>query len=85
MKIEWNELKNRRLKQTRGASFQEIMASELVTIKIHPKREHQNLMYYWYKNYIWTVPFVIKQDKVFLKTLYPNRKFTQKYLRGELR
>lgn len=32
------------------------------------------------KSYCWAVPCVIANDKVFLKTIYPSRKLTKKYL-----
>jgi len=34
----------------------------------------------WYKKYIWIVPFVRDEDgTIFLKTLYPSRKYTKIY------
>jgi hypothetical protein len=32
-----------------------------------------------YKNYVWLVPFVQNGDEMFLKTLYPSRKYTKVY------
>ena len=78
--IRWNALKSKRLKRTRGVSFEEIIKADLVDIADHSKREHQKIFVYEYKNYLWAVPFVIQEDGgIFLKTLYPDRKLMKKY------
>ena len=80
----WNLVKSKRLKRTRGVSFEEIIQSKLIGIKAHPKREQQNIMLFEYKSYIWVVPYVKQGDAVFLKTLFPSRKYTKMRKRGEL-
>ncbi len=77
--IRWSPLKSKRLKRTRGVSFEEIITAKLVDIKDNPARENQRMMLFEYKNYIWLVPFVQKGDEIFLKTLYPSRKYTKLY------
>ena len=77
--IRWSHLKSERLKRTRGVSFGEIIAAELVGVKRHPRREGQNIMLFKYKGYIWIVPYVETEDHIFLKTLYPSRKYTKIY------
>lgn len=79
--IKWNLLKSERLKQTRGVSFEEIITAKLVDIKVHPQKEHQRIMLFDYKNYIWVVPFVETDEQIFLKTLYPSRKYTKIFKR----
>lgn len=32
--------------------------------------------------YAYSVPFIEDEEKIFLKTIYPSRKFTKKYLKG---
>jgi len=83
--IRWSVLKTRRLKRVRGVSFEEIVASELITVRKHPAREKQYIMFFKYKGYIWMVPFVEDNDHIFLKTLYPSRKYTRMHKRGELK
>jgi len=83
--IKWSHIKNERLKRTRGASFEEIIASKLVSVKRHPQKEGQNIMLFKYKGYIWIVPYIEEKDYIFLKTLYPSRKYTKIYKKGELR
>ena len=77
--IIWNELKSRRLKLTRGASFEELLKGKLVGIGKNPARINQRVYFIEYKNYIWAVPFVISEAHIFLKTLYPSRKHTKIY------
>ena len=83
--IRWSQLKSERLKKTRGVSFEEIISSELIAVKAHHKRLDQNIMFFELKGYIWIVPYVEEKDYIFLKTLYPSRKFTKLYRKGELK
>ena len=82
--VKWNDLKNRKLKNTRGVSFEDILSSKFIGLFEHPKRKHQFLLLYEYKNYVWVVPCIINRKNIFLKTLYPSRKFTRKYKKGEI-
>lgn len=77
--IKWSPLKSERLKRTRGVSFEEIMTAELVGVKRHPKKEDQNIMLFNYKGYIWIVPHIEEKEHIYLKTLYPSRKYTKIY------
>lgn len=85
MAIRWDPLKNAWLRRTRGVSFEEILRATFVTIEEHPKRPHQKLMLFELDDYIWTVPYVRSGDDVFLKTIFPSRMYTKKWIRGELR
>jgi hypothetical protein len=83
--IKWNELKSERLKKTRGASFEDILKGKLLGVKKHPAKKHQDIMLFEYRKYIWLVPFVReKNGNIFLKTLYPSRKYTKLYKDGKL-
>ncbi len=77
--FKWNPLKSKRLKRTRGVSFEEIAKAKLVGIKDHLSRENQRIMLFEHKGYIWLVPFVENEDGIFLKTLYASRKYTKIY------
>ena len=85
MSIRWNLIKNKWLKRTRGVSFEEILAARFITIEEHPKRAHQKLMLFELDGYIWTVPYVRTKNDIFLKTLFPSRMYTKKWIRGELK
>lgn len=82
--LRWNLLKSERLKKTRGASFEEIIQSKLIAVKRHPKKAHQHVLLFEHRGYVWVVPYVLTGDAIFLKTLYPSRKYTKLYKRGEL-
>ncbi len=85
MSIRWDPLKNGWLKRTRGVSFEEILAARFVATEEHPKRAHQKLMLFELKGYIWAVPYVMTKNEIFLKTLFPSRMYTKKWIRGELK
>jgi len=80
----WNALKSVRLKRIRGLSFEDIFKARYIGTEKHPNREHQKLMLFEYKGQVWAVPFVEDEKELFLKTLYPSRKYTKLYQRGEL-
>jgi len=50
----------------------------------NPSRSHQKVLIYRHKNYTWAVPFVFDGDGVFLKTIYPSRKYKKLYEKGKL-
>ena len=77
--IRWNTLKNERLKKTRGLNFKEILQRRLVDIIKHPANPHQRLLLFEHKSYIWIVPCLWTEEGLFLKTLYPSRKYTKIY------
>lgn len=83
--VRWSALKSERLKRTRGAGFEDIMAAELIAVKRHHRREAQPIMLFRHKGYIWVVPYVEEKDYIFLKTLYPSRKYTKLYKKGVLK
>lgn len=82
--LRWSLLKSERLKKTRGASFEELAQSQLIAVKRHPAKAHQHLMLFEHRGYVWVVPSVMSGNEIFLKTLYPSRKYTALYKRGEL-
>jgi hypothetical protein len=83
--IKWNLLKNERLKSTRGVSFEDIIRAKLIDVKKHQSKKNQYIMLFEYKRYIWVVPYVFEKDYIFLKTLFPSRKYTKEYLKRRKR
>jgi hypothetical protein len=77
--IRWNALKSKWLKLTRGVSFEEIIHAKFLGIENHPSRNNQGVLVYEYKGYVWVVPFVFEAGGIFLKTIYPSRKFKKIY------
>lgn len=76
------------MKKERKISF-EIIVSCLHEGKMLDKIVHTNSEKYpnqfifiiEYENYAYLVPFVEDEEKVFLKTIIPSRKATEKYIR----
>ena len=82
--IQWDQAKNDRLKSERGASFEEIVLWRLLAVIVHPQRPAQRIILLLQGDYVWAVPCVVGETNVFLKTLFPNRKYTRLWLKGEL-
>lgn len=83
----WDEDKNNHLKETRNISFEEILLSisnnKLLEILEHPNKEkypNQKMFIVEVGDYAYIVPFVEDEEKYFLKTIYPSREATKKYL-----
>jgi hypothetical protein len=75
----WNEDKNKFLKQERGVSFEEILDSKFIGAERHPTRKNQMVLKFEYKKYIWIIPCVIEDKFIFLKTIFPSRKYTKMF------
>lgn len=87
MYFDWNERKNEKLREERDVSFEEVVDAindgGLLETLDHPNQgKHPNQKIYVVKigTYVYHVPFVFDQEKIFLKTIYPSRKATKKYL-----
>ena len=85
--IDWNAAKNEILKAERVISFEEVMDAfledGLIDVIEHPnpaKYSHQKMMILNVSDYIYLVPYVEDEEKIFLKTIIPSRKATQHYL-----
>jgi len=80
--VKWNALKNVRLKLTRRVTFQKIVSADLLGLGNNPSRSHQRVLIYRHKSYTWVVPFVFDGKGIFLKTIYPSRKYKKLYEKG---
>lgn len=80
--IKWNLQKSEGLKAMRGVSFEELLQGNLIGVKQHPNKSHQHILLFEFKGYIWVVPCVMNADEIFLKTLFPSRKYTNAYRKG---
>lgn len=81
--ISWNEVKSARLKRMRGFSFEELVTGgDILDIIQNPKRREQRMLIFEYKRYVWVAPCLIEEDGIFLKTLYPCRKYYKIYWKG---
>lgn len=75
----WNERKNSKLLEERNIYFEDIVIAHPNPTKYHNQHFYIVEVY----KYIYVVPFVEDEVKIFLKTIYPSRKLTKKYLKGE--
>lgn len=88
-RIEWSREKDEGLRMRRGISFMKIKnaitKNMLITVIDNPNTKYRNQRMFLVKikNYVYAVPFVEDAEKIFLKTAFPSRKYTKKYLKGE--
>ena len=87
--IRWNEEKNQLLQIQRGVSFEQVLdkieADEILARRMHPnadKYPNQQIFVLELNGYICYVPFIEKDDEIFLKTIIPSRKLDKEF-RGE--
>ena len=88
--ITFSEEKNQLLQATRGICFEDIVLAikngKLLADIEHPgqKFKHQYMYIVRVEEYVYAVPYIINDEKkeIFLKTIYPSRILTKKYLKG---
>ena len=79
--LEWNSEKNLQLKRERGLCFEDVeqalLDNQFIDDQPHPNQKkypNQRLLIVLINDYPCVVPYVRNEDKLFLKTIYPNRK-----------
>jgi len=84
----WNNEKNEWLKENRGVCFEQIVIlmerEEVLDVLEHPNQEKypgQKIAVLGINEYAYLVPYVQEGDEIFLKTIIPSRKATNKYVR----
>lgn len=85
--FEWSEEKNELLKQERDVCFEEVVdawnSGNVLEITDHPNKArypNQKLAAVRIRDYVYLVPFIEDSERFFLKTIFPSRKATNKYL-----
>jgi hypothetical protein len=87
-RVLWNSEKDEELRRSRGVGFSDVVAAieadRILADIPHPKPEHshQRLLIVEIDGYAFEVPYVTDGRIRFLKTIYPSRKATRKFLRG---
>ena len=76
-KFKWDEEKNKLLKKERGVSFEEILNSKFLGAGKHRSRVNQMVLLFEHEKYVWVVPCVAGEKYIFLKTMFPSRKYTK--------
>lgn len=86
----WNEDKNKWLQRERGISFEQVVFcienEKLLDIIKHPNQEKYKGQCFYVvdiDNYALIVPYVESENAIFLKTIFPSRKYTKIYIRQE--
>jgi uncharacterized DUF497 family protein len=84
---DWDQAKNNTLKSQRDISFEEVLVAieekRLLAIVKHQnssKYPNQKVFVVNINSYVYLVPFVEDEEKIFLKTIIPSRKATKRYL-----
>lgn len=83
----WSDEKNKLLRKERNVCFEDVVTSidngKLLDIVSNPcaDRESQYCLIIDIGHYAYVVPFVKNETEFFLKTIYPSRKQTKKYLK----
>ena len=75
------------LKVSRGICFEDVVfyieRGDILDDYLHPNQQEypeQRIMVIAFNNYAYLVPYVENEEELFLKTIIPSRKATQRYL-----
>lgn len=86
-RINWNTRKSELLKKSRGVCFEDLVfhieKGDALDDCLHPNQQKysgQRIMVISFDNYAYLVPYVENEEELFLKTIIPSRKATEKYL-----
>ena len=91
MKVfQWDNEKNETLKNSRGVCFEQVVIlmerEDILETIEHPNQNKypgQKIATVMIDDYAYLVPYVQKSDEIFLKTIIPSRKATNKYMRSK--
>ena len=88
--INWDTGKSLALKESRGICFEDVVfhveKGDILDDYQHPNQQKyagQRIMVVGINNYAYLVPYVEDKDEVFLKTIIPSRKATERYFGGK--
>lgn len=86
--VRWDHDKNEWLFRNRGVCFEQVLLiferDETLDVMEHPNQRKypgQKLVVVEIDDYAYLVPYVEDGEEVFLKTILPSRRATDKYLR----
>ena len=88
--INWNTEKSVALKSYRGICFEDVVffieRGDILDDYLHTNQKDypgQRIMVINIANYAYLIPYVENDEELFLKTIIPSRKATQRYLGGK--
>jgi hypothetical protein len=86
----WANEKNELLKSSRGVCFEQVVIlmerEEILETIEHPNQNRypgQKIATIMIDDYAYLVPYLQESDEIFLKTIIPSRKATNKYVRSK--
>jgi uncharacterized DUF497 family protein len=86
----WDNDKNELLKNNRGVCFEQVVIlmerEDIFETVEHPNQNKylgQKIATVRIDDYAYLVPYVQESDEIFLKTIIPSRKATNKYMRSK--
>jgi len=86
IKVEWDSAKNKTLKEDRDVCFEDIerviLDKQILDILPHfntDRYPNQKILIVKLHNYVYYVPFVRDDEKLFLKSIIPSRKYNKIY------
>lgn len=87
--IRFNEEKDKLLRKKRQIGFDEIIKAlknkKAIKVIDNPNKKkfsNQRLLLISINNYVFVVPYVENEKEIFLKTIYPSRKYTKKFIKS---
>jgi uncharacterized DUF497 family protein len=87
----WDNEKNELLKNNRGVCFEQVVLlmekGEVLDTIEHPNQERypgQKIAVVMIDAYVYLVPYIEHNEDIFLKTIIPSRKATNKYVREKI-
>lgn len=85
--FDWDDEKNRWLMRERHISFnfiKECIENGQVVgdVANHPPYQHQRVFLILIEDYVFEVPYVEDDEKIFLKTAYASHEATKRYLKN---
>jgi len=89
MVFNWDNEKNDKLKKTRNICFEDMVIAiekgNILDILENPskKYKYQIIIVVNFENYAYAVPAIKTEEEYFLKTIFPSRKYTNKYLKDK--
>ena len=89
--MSWNTEKSVALKSSRSICFEDVVffieRGDILDDYLHPNQKDypgQRIMVIDIANYAYLVPYIENDEELFLKTIIPSRKATQRYLGEKL-
>jgi uncharacterized DUF497 family protein len=86
----WDKEKNEQLKENRGVCFEQVVIlmerGEVLDTVEHPNQDKypgQKIAIVRIDDYVYLVHYVEDNEGIFLKTIIPSRKATNKYVRAK--